>query len=303
MSDVPFEGRRACRTPLLGGAGARRRWRSLRARRPARRQRDEGAALRVPDRRDRVRSGAGQRPVLAHGHGQHLRAPLTYDYLARPAKLVPNTAEAMPEISADFKTLRVPHATRHPLRRRPGVQGRSANCRRRLRLSRSSATTTRSSRAQRCTCSRTASSACRDCAGGGADKGAVRLRPRGRGLRALDRYTFRSSSPSRRRASPYFADNGHSARSRAKSSRCTTTNRSWRNPVGTGPFGSLSGAAPRDRARAQPRLPRGLQRASHRRRCGLGSDRRAAEGPQVAADRSRRGLHHRGEPAALAGRS
>jgi len=30
---------------------------------------------------------------------------LTYDYLARPAKLVPNTAETMPEISADGKTL------------------------------------------------------------------------------------------------------------------------------------------------------------------------------------------------------
>jgi ABC-type transport system substrate-binding protein len=29
---------------------------------------------------------------------------LTYDYLARPAKLVPNTAEALPEISADGKT-------------------------------------------------------------------------------------------------------------------------------------------------------------------------------------------------------
>ncbi|MBR6001021.1 MAG: heme-binding protein, partial [Oxalobacter sp.] len=29
---------------------------------------------------------------------------LTYDYLARPAKLVPETAEAMPEISADGKT-------------------------------------------------------------------------------------------------------------------------------------------------------------------------------------------------------
>lgn len=29
---------------------------------------------------------------------------LTYDYLARPARLVPNTAEAMPEISPDGKT-------------------------------------------------------------------------------------------------------------------------------------------------------------------------------------------------------
>ena len=37
---------------------------------------------------------------------------LTYDYLARPAKLVPNTAESMPEISPDGKTLTF-HLRRH----------------------------------------------------------------------------------------------------------------------------------------------------------------------------------------------
>ena len=40
-------------------------------------------------------------------------APLTYDYLARPAKLVPQTAAAMPEISADFTTF--------TFRIRPGI--------------------------------------------------------------------------------------------------------------------------------------------------------------------------------------
>ncbi|HSQ11213.1 MAG TPA: ABC transporter substrate-binding protein, partial [Burkholderiaceae bacterium] len=34
-------------------------------------------------------------------------APLTYDFLARPARIVPNTAVAMPELSADFSTLTV----------------------------------------------------------------------------------------------------------------------------------------------------------------------------------------------------
>ncbi|MCM5679002.1 ABC transporter substrate-binding protein [Schlegelella sp. S2-27] len=34
-------------------------------------------------------------------------APLTYDYLARPARLVPQTAAAMPEVSADFTTFTV----------------------------------------------------------------------------------------------------------------------------------------------------------------------------------------------------
>ena len=40
-------------------------------------------------------------------------SPLTYDFLARPARVVPNTAAAMPEISADFTTL--------TLRIRPGI--------------------------------------------------------------------------------------------------------------------------------------------------------------------------------------
>jgi len=36
-----------------------------------------------------------------------LEAPLAYDYLARPAKLVPQTAAAMPEVSADGRTFTV----------------------------------------------------------------------------------------------------------------------------------------------------------------------------------------------------
>jgi ABC-type transport system substrate-binding protein len=38
---------------------------------------------------------------------QIFEAPLAYDYLARPAKLVLSTAAAMPEVSADFKTFTV----------------------------------------------------------------------------------------------------------------------------------------------------------------------------------------------------
>ncbi|MEF9944020.1 MAG: ABC transporter substrate-binding protein, partial [Burkholderiaceae bacterium] len=38
--------------------------------------------------------------VLAH----IFDAPLTYDYLARPVKVVPNTVEALPQVSADGKT-------------------------------------------------------------------------------------------------------------------------------------------------------------------------------------------------------
>ena len=41
-------------------------------------------------------------------------APLTYDYLARPAKIVLNTAESMPEISSDYRTF--------TFRIRPGIR-------------------------------------------------------------------------------------------------------------------------------------------------------------------------------------
>jgi len=44
---------------------------------------------------------------------QILEAPYTYDYLARPVRLVPNTAEALPDISADGLTITV--------RIRPGI--------------------------------------------------------------------------------------------------------------------------------------------------------------------------------------
>jgi len=40
-------------------------------------------------------------------------APLTYDYLARPAKLAPNTAVALPEVSADGRV--------YTIRIKPGI--------------------------------------------------------------------------------------------------------------------------------------------------------------------------------------
>jgi ABC-type transport system substrate-binding protein len=47
--------------------------------------------------------------VLAH----IMEAPLQYDFLARPAKLVPRTAVALPEVSSDFRT--------YTVRIRPGI--------------------------------------------------------------------------------------------------------------------------------------------------------------------------------------
>ena len=84
-------------------------------------------------------------------------APLTYDYLARPARMRPNTAAAMPEVSADFTALHLPHPARHLLRRRPGLQGQAARADARTTTSiRSSATTTRAGRARASTCCETA---------------------------------------------------------------------------------------------------------------------------------------------------
>lgn len=40
-------------------------------------------------------------------------APLRYDFLARPVRLLPNTAVALPEVSADFRTFTI--------RLRPGI--------------------------------------------------------------------------------------------------------------------------------------------------------------------------------------
>ena len=53
-------------------------------------------------------------------------ALLTYDYLARPVKLVPLAAEAMPAARGRRHALHLPHQARHLLRRRPGVQGRAS---------------------------------------------------------------------------------------------------------------------------------------------------------------------------------
>src|SRR5258706_1309394 len=38
-------------------------------------------------------------------------APYKYDYLARPFKIKPNTAAAMPEVSDDFKTWKIGRAS------------------------------------------------------------------------------------------------------------------------------------------------------------------------------------------------
>ncbi len=64
----------------------------------------EDAARDVPDRRDRLRSAGDVRLLLVARAARDLRLALRFDYLARPYRFVPNTAAAMPEISADGRT-------------------------------------------------------------------------------------------------------------------------------------------------------------------------------------------------------
>ena len=74
----------------------------------------EGAALRLPDCRDRLRPGADLRPVFAHRGGQHLRGAADLRLPgAAGASSSRNTAAALPEVSDDFR--------RFTLRIRPGI--------------------------------------------------------------------------------------------------------------------------------------------------------------------------------------
>ena len=85
---------------------------------------------------------------------QILEAPLGYDYLARPVRLQPVTADGAARGLGRRSHLHSAHQARHLLRRRPGLQRSAARARRRTTMStRSSASTTRSTTRATCTCS------------------------------------------------------------------------------------------------------------------------------------------------------
>ena len=77
---------------LVSPAGRSARWRA------------EGAALCVPDRRDRLRSGAGDRPVLQHrARRTSSRRRWSTSTWRNRCACAPTPPPAMPEISADFR--------------------------------------------------------------------------------------------------------------------------------------------------------------------------------------------------------
>ena len=87
--------------------------------------------------------------------GNIFDAPLAYDFIARPAKIVTNTAESLPEVSSDFTTITVRIRPGIYFQDHPAFKGQSASSSHRTTSTRSSASTTRSSRVQRIVCSKT----------------------------------------------------------------------------------------------------------------------------------------------------
>ena len=91
----------------------------------------EGAALRLPDRRDRLRPGADHRPVLAHVHGAHLRGAArpttTWRGRCKHASRTPPTA--MPEVIGRLPRPSLPgpaRASTSPTTRRSRASGASS---------------------------------------------------------------------------------------------------------------------------------------------------------------------------------
>ena len=82
----------------------------------------KSAALCVPDRRDRLRSGAAVGPVLEHRHRRHLRsaADLRLSRAADQDEAADRAGDARD--LGRFQTLHVQDPPRHLLRARPGVQ-------------------------------------------------------------------------------------------------------------------------------------------------------------------------------------
>ena len=262
-------------------------------------------------RRDQLRPGADQRPLFAH------RAPRTSSrrrYATTtwrgPFEARPHTAAAMPEVVGRLPHLDDPHPARHLLRRRPGVQGPAARAgRRRLRLlaqallrpGEQEPDLHRLRGAKACS----ASTSCARRRSRQASRSTTTREVEG--LRALDRYTLRSSSsPSRARASSTtLADSrsarrggargGRGLRRRASPSTRSAPARSGSTQLAAQLAASCSSAT---RTTASVRYD---GRAGRRRRRRPGDRSRRFKGRAPADGRPGRDLDHRGEPAALAG--
>ena len=164
-----------------------------------------------------------------------------YDHLARPFKIRPCTAAAMPEVSDDFRTYVVRAEAGHPLPGRPGLQWQAA------RTGGARITSIRSSGSSIHAGSRRRTPRSPRCG----SSGLHRLRERAlkdktpfdydtpvEGLRALDRYTlqFKFEATAASLSSRLLRPATFTARWRARWSRPTAT-RSWRSRSARGRSG------------------------------------------------------------------
>ena len=211
------------------------RWRhSLRGARG--RRHEQGDPPRVPGGRDGF-DPAGAHDLYSGTVEQAIfETLLTYDYLARPAKLVPLTAEALPQITDDGRTYTLKLQEGHLLHARSGVQGQEARARRRgLRLLAQAARRSEDPLAV-------------DVAARGQDRRPRRASPRARRRPASSTTTRRSrgSRPSTATRCAFGSSSrtttcrtcwrtSRPARSRAKSSRPTATKAAASCPIRSAP--------------------------------------------------------------------
>ena len=188
---------------------------------------------------------------------------------ARPHKVVPNTAAALPEGSKDGTRVDDPGQAGHLLRRRSGVQGQEARAhRRRLRVHVEAHRSTRRCARRSSSSSTARSSAWTRCSRRRRRPASSTTTRRSRACRSSTSYTLKlklnypwwdlAGRPHERR---------QRARSRAKWSRPTATRSGWvmANPVGTGPYRLKEWRrGQKHRAGGQPGVPRHSVRREQR---------------------------------------
>ncbi len=148
------------------GRTARACWRFVARPRRAGAAGIQGAALRVPHRRNRLRSGADPGPVFEHAWLRTSSRRRSSSTISRGRRSCgPNTAAAMPEVDGRLPPLGRATPARHLLRGGSGLQRQAARAASPPTTStRSSATTTRAGRVRASTCWKTPrSSACPSC--------------------------------------------------------------------------------------------------------------------------------------------
>ena len=231
-------------------------------------------------------------------------APLTYDFVARPAKVVPNTAAALPEISADFTEFTIRLRTGIYFQEHPAFKGK-----RRELVAQDYVYSVKRHynpkfKSPRLYLLENAKLLGLPEIRAAALKGAKFDYDREvEGVRALDRYTFRiklgEPGP---RFFYYLADTWFGAVAR-EVDEMYDDKEMLANPVGTGPYRLVDW---RRSSRMVFEKNPGYREDVYQDQATPGDElgqeiATRMRGRKLPIDRSRRGLHPRGKPAALAG--